>query len=118
MLVVHPSLPVRNVKELIALAKAKPGQLTIGSAGTGTPAHLAGEFFKSMSGISLVHVSYKGAAAAALDVLGGQIIMTIETISPVLPHIRAGKLKPLGVTSKKALESTARGAHDRRVGAA
>lgn len=101
VLVVHPSLPVKNVKELIALAKAKPGQLTIGSAGTGTPAHLAGEFFKSMSGISLVHVSYKGAAAAALDVLGGQIIMTIETISPVLPHIRAGKLKPLGVTSKK-----------------
>jgi tripartite-type tricarboxylate transporter receptor subunit TctC len=101
VLVVHPSLPVKNVRELIALAKAKPGQLTIGSAGTGTPAHLAGEFFKSAGGIDLVHVSYKGAAAAALDVIAGHIIMTIETISPVLPHVRSGRLKPLGVTSKK-----------------
>jgi len=101
VLVVHPSLPVRNVQDLIALARAKPGELTIGSAGTGTPAHLAGEFFKSMSGVSLVHVSYKGAAAPVLEVMGGQIIMSIETISPLLPHIRAGKLKALGVTAKK-----------------
>ena len=101
VLVVHPSLPVKNAKELVALARAKPGQLTIGSAGAGTPAHLAGEFFQSMSGISLVQVSYKGSAAPALDVMGGHIIMTIETISPLLPHIRAGKLKALGVTAKK-----------------
>jgi tripartite-type tricarboxylate transporter receptor subunit TctC len=101
VLVVHPSLPVRNVKELIALARAKPGELTIGSAGSGTPAHLAGEFFKSMSGISLVHVSYKGSAGPALEVMGGQIIMTIETISPLLPHIRAGRLKALGVTARQ-----------------
>jgi tripartite-type tricarboxylate transporter receptor subunit TctC len=101
VLVVHPSLPVKNVKELIALARAKPGELTIGSAGSGTPAHLAGEFFKSMSGISLVHVSYKGSAGPALEVMGGQIVMTIETISPLLPHIRAGKLKALGVTASQ-----------------
>jgi tripartite-type tricarboxylate transporter receptor subunit TctC len=101
VLVVHPSLPVKNVKELIALARAKPGELTIGSAGSGTPAHLAGEFFKSMSGISLVHVSYKGSAGPALEVMGGQIIMTIETISPLLPHIRAGRLKALGVTARQ-----------------
>lgn len=100
VLVVHPSLPVRNVQDLIALAKAKPGELTIGSAGAGTPAHLAGEFFQSMSGVRLVHVPYKGSAAPTLEVMGGQIIMTIATISPVLPHIGAGKLKPLGVTAK------------------
>ena len=101
VLVVHPSLPVRNVQDLVALARAKPGELTIGSAGTGTPAHLAGELFKSMSGVNLVHVSYKGSAAPALEVMSGQIIMTIETISPLLPHIRAGRLKALGVTAKQ-----------------
>ncbi|MBI2293513.1 MAG: tripartite tricarboxylate transporter substrate binding protein, partial [Betaproteobacteria bacterium] len=101
VLVVHPSLPVRNVQDLIALAWAKPGELTIGSSGTGTPAQLAGKFLESMTGVSLVHVSYKGAAAPVLEVMGGQIIMSIETISPLLPHIRAGKLKALGVTAKK-----------------
>ena len=101
VLVVHPSLPVNSVRDLVALAKTKPGQLTIGSAGSGTPAHLAGELFKSATGISIVHVSYKGAAAPATEVMGGQITMTIETISPLLPQIRAGKLKALGVTSGK-----------------
>jgi tripartite-type tricarboxylate transporter receptor subunit TctC len=101
VLVVHPSLRVKNVPELIALAKARPGELTIGSAGSGTPAHLAGEFFTSLSGVKLVHVPYKGAAGPALDVMSGHIVMTIETISPLLPHIRAGKLKALGVTSRK-----------------
>jgi len=101
VLVVHPSLPVRNVQELIALARAKPGELTIGSSGTGTPAQLAGKFLESMTGVSLVHVSYKGSAGPALEVMGGQIVMTIETISPLLPHIRGGKLKALGVTAKK-----------------
>jgi tripartite-type tricarboxylate transporter receptor subunit TctC len=100
VLVVHPALPVKNVQELIALAKARPGELTIGSAGSGTPAHLAGEFFASLSGVKLVHVAYKGSAGPALDVMGGHIVMTIETISPLLPHIRAGKLKALGVTAK------------------
>ena len=100
VLVVHPSLPVRNVQDLIALARAKPGELTIGSTGAGTPAQIAGKFLESMTGVSFVHVSYKGSAAPALEVMGGQIIMTIETISPLLPHIRAGKLKALGVTAK------------------
>jgi tripartite-type tricarboxylate transporter receptor subunit TctC len=101
VLVVNPSLPVKDVKELIALARAKPGQLTIGSAGSGTPAHLAGELLKAASGVDLVHVSYKGSAAPALEVMAGQITMTIETISPLLPHIRSGKLKALAVTSQK-----------------
>ncbi len=101
VLVVHPSLPVKNVQDLIALARAKPGELTIGSSGTGTPAQLAGKFLESMTGVSLVHVSYKGSAGPALEVMGGQIVMTIETISPLLPHIRGGKLKALGVTAKQ-----------------
>ena len=101
VLVVHPSLPVRNVQDLIALARSKPGELTIGSSGTGTPAQLAGKFLESMTGVSLVHVSYKGSAAPVLEVMGGQIIMSIETISPLLPHIRGGKLKALGVTARK-----------------
>jgi tripartite-type tricarboxylate transporter receptor subunit TctC len=99
-LVVHPNLPAKNIAELTALAKARPGELTIGSAGSGTPAHLAGEFFASLSGVKLSHVAYKGSAGPALEVMGGHIVMTIETISPLLPHIRAGKLKALGVTSK------------------
>jgi tripartite-type tricarboxylate transporter receptor subunit TctC len=101
VLVVHPTLPVKNVRELIALAKAKPATLTIGSAGAGTPAHLAGEFLASVGGVKLVQVSYKGAAGPAIDVISGHIFMTIETISPLLPHIRAGKLKALGVSSSK-----------------
>jgi tripartite-type tricarboxylate transporter receptor subunit TctC len=101
VLVVHPSLPVNSIRDLVAFAKTKPGQLTIGSAGSGTPAHLSGELFKAATGISIVHVAYKGAAAPVTEVMGGQITMTIETISPLLPHIRAGKLKALGVTSGK-----------------
>jgi len=101
VLVVHPALPVKNVRDLIALAKARPGELTIGSAGSGTPAQLAGEFLTSLGGVKLVHVSYKGSAAPALEVVSGQIVMTIETISPLLPHIRGGRLKALGVTAKK-----------------
>jgi len=101
VLVVHPALPAKNVRDLIALAKARPGELTIGSAGSGTPAQLAGEFLQSSGGIKLTHVSYKGSAGPALDVVSGQIVMTIETISPLLPHIRAGRLKALGVTAKK-----------------
>ena len=101
VLVVHPTLPAKNVQELIALAKTRPGELTIGSAGSGTPAHLAGYFLATLSGVKLVHVSYKGAAGPAIDVISGHIVMTIETISPLLPHLRAGKLKALGVTSRK-----------------
>jgi tripartite-type tricarboxylate transporter receptor subunit TctC len=101
VLVVHPSLLANSIRDLVVFAKTKPGQLTIGSAGSGTPAHLSGELFKAATGISIVHVAYKGAAAPVTEVMGGQITMTIETISPLLPHIRAGKLKALGVTSGK-----------------
>ncbi len=101
VLVVNPSLPVNSIKELVALAKARPGKLTIGSAGTGTPAHLSGELFKVRAGIDIVHVSYKCSAAPVIEVMGGHITMTIETISPLLPHIKSGKLKALGITSAK-----------------
>jgi len=101
VMVVNPSLPANSIRELVALAKAKPGQLTIGSSGTATPAHISGELFRVASGIKLVPVSYKGAAGPVLDVMGGQITMAIETISPILPHVRTGKLRALGVTSAR-----------------
>ena len=99
VLVVHPSLPAQSIKQLVALAKAKP--LTIGASGTATPAHISGELFRVAAGINLTPVFYKGAAGAVIDVLGGQISMTIETISPALPHVKAGKLRALGVTSTR-----------------
>ena len=101
VMVVHPSLPAKNIKELIALAKTRPGQLTVGASGTATPAHISSELFRVAAGISMTQVFYKGAAGAVIDVLGGQITMTIETISPALPHVKAGKLRALGVTSAK-----------------
>ena len=101
VMVVNPSLPARSIKELVALAKAKPGQLTIGSSGTATPAHISGELFKVAAGINVVPVFYKGAAAPVIEVMGGQITMAIETISPLLPHVKSGKLRALGVTASK-----------------
>ena len=101
VMVVNPSLPVDSIKELVALAKAKPGQLTIGSSGTATPAHISGELFRMAATVNITPVFYKGAAAPVIDVLGGQITLAIETISPILPHVRAGKLKALGVTAAK-----------------
>jgi tripartite-type tricarboxylate transporter receptor subunit TctC len=101
VMVVNPSLPADSIKQLVALAKTRPAQLTIGASGTATPAHIAGELFRVAAGISLTPVFYKGAAGAVIDVLGGQITMTIETISPALPHVKAGKLKALGVTSSR-----------------
>lgn len=101
VLVVHPSVPVESVQELVALAKAKPGQLTIGSSGTATPAHIAGELFRVAAAIDLLPVFYKGAAGPVIEVIGGQITLAIETISPILPHVSTGKLKALGVTSTR-----------------
>ncbi len=101
VMVVHPSLPARSIKELVALAKAKPGQLTIGSSGTATPAHISGELFRVAADINIVPVFYKGAAGPVIEVMGGQITMSIETISPILPHIKSGKLRALGVTASK-----------------
>ena len=101
ILIVHPTLPVRNVKELIALAKAKPGELTFGSGGNGSTAHLSGEMFKTMAGIDIVHIPFKGSPAAVIGVIAGQIALAIPNIPPALPHVRSGKLKALAVTTAK-----------------
>lgn len=98
---VNVTSPVTSVRELIALAKAQPGKLTSGVTGTATPAHIAGEYLRVASNVSMTTVVYKGAAAPLLEVMGGQITMAITTISPVLPQARAGKLRVLAVTSGK-----------------
>ncbi len=106
VLVVHPSLPARTVKELIALARAKPGEINFASSGHGTPAHLAGELFNSMAGVKLVHIPYKGAAPALADLLGGQVQIMFSTMPPALPHVKDGKLRALAVTSRKRSPAT------------
>jgi tripartite-type tricarboxylate transporter receptor subunit TctC len=98
---VHPSVPAKNVAELIAYAKTNAGRLTFGSAGSGTSQHLAGELFKTMTGVDMVHIPYKGGAPAMVDLLAGQISMTFGDIPTALPHIRAGKLRSLAVTGAK-----------------
>jgi tripartite-type tricarboxylate transporter receptor subunit TctC len=102
-LVVHPSLPVKSVKELVALANARPGQLNYGSGGVGNGAHLAGELFKSATAIDIVHVPYKGAAPAVVDLLAGQIQIMLNSIPVMLPQIRAGKLRALAVGSRERM---------------
>jgi tripartite-type tricarboxylate transporter receptor subunit TctC len=99
VLVAHPSVPVKSIKDLVALAKAKPRQLTFGSPGSGTPHHLAGELLKTMAGIDLIHVPYKGAAPAVAELLGGQVNTVIVSLPAAFPHVKAGKLTALGVTS-------------------
>ena len=101
ILVVHPSLPVRSVKELIAFAKARPDQVVYASSGNGTILHLSGETLKSMAGIKMVHVPYKGSSPAVAALLGGEVAVTFSTTPPALSHIQAGKLRALGVTSPK-----------------
>ena len=98
VLVVHPSLPPRTVKELIAFAKARPGQLNFASAGLGTNPHLSMELFLSMTGLEMVHVPYKGSAPAMVDLVGGQVSVMTATALTGIPHIRAGRLRALGVT--------------------
>jgi tripartite-type tricarboxylate transporter receptor subunit TctC len=101
ILVVHPSLPASNVKELIALARAKPGTVTYASSGNGSTAHLSSELFKSMARIDLLHVPYKGAAPALIDLVAGQVQTMITGVSSTLPYVKAGRLKALGVSSEK-----------------
>ena len=98
-LVVHPSLPARSVKELVALARSRPGQLDFGSAGNGTPGHLAGELLNSIAKLDMVHVPYKGAAPVLIDVLAGQVPITFGNNIATLPHIKSGRLRALAVTS-------------------
>jgi tripartite-type tricarboxylate transporter receptor subunit TctC len=101
VLVVNASTPVKNVAELVALAKAQPGKLTYGSNGNGTAQHLIGTQFQILTGTELIHIPYKGSGPLATDLLGGQITMSFDTVTPVLQHIRAGKLRALAVTTGK-----------------
>lgn len=98
VLVVHPRLPVNNVPELIALAKARPGQLNYASSGTGTPYHMAGELFKYMAGVDITHVPYKGSSGARTDVLGGQVDMMFDAVTTMADQVRAGKVRGVGTT--------------------
>jgi len=104
-LVVHPSVAAKSVKELVALAKAKPGAINFASAGSGSTAHLAGEQFKFLAGIDIVHVPYKGAGPALGDLIAGQVQMLISAYSSAFPHVKAGKLRALGVTGTKRIAS-------------
>ncbi len=101
---VHPSIPVRSVKELIALAKARPGQLNYGSAGQGSTSHMAMELFKSMARVDLVHVPYKGSGPALIDLLGGHLSLMFDVVLTTLPHMKAGRLRVLGVSSLQRAE--------------
>lgn len=105
MLVVHPSVAARTVGELVADAKARPGILNFASAGSGGGAHLAGELFKAMAGVNLVHVPYKGTGPALLDVVGGQVNLMFAGVSAAVPHVRTGKLRALGVSSQGRLKA-------------
>jgi tripartite-type tricarboxylate transporter receptor subunit TctC len=101
LLVVNPSVPVKNVKELIALAKAKPGELAYASAGHGTSQHLSGELFKKMAGVDIIHVPYKGSAPAVTDLVGGQVQLMFDNIPISLQQVRAGNLRALAVTGSR-----------------
>ena len=101
VIAVHPSLPIKTVRELIAVAKAKPGQLRYASSGIGGFNHFGGELFNTMAGVKLVHIPYKGGGPAMLDVMSGQVEMTFCTLIQALPHMRSGKLKALGVGSAR-----------------
>jgi tripartite-type tricarboxylate transporter receptor subunit TctC len=101
VLLAHPSVPANNIKELIALAKAKPGGLTYASAGNGSATHLNAELFRSIAGISLLHVPYKGSTQSRTDLLSGQVHLSVDGLLPTLPLVRAGKLKALAVTNNK-----------------
>ena len=101
ILAVHPAVPATSIKELMALAKSKPGALRYGSGGSGSPPHLSAEIFKSMTGIDMLHVPYKGITPAMIDTVAGEVQMLISVIPAVLPTIRSGRLRALGVTSAK-----------------
>jgi tripartite-type tricarboxylate transporter receptor subunit TctC len=101
VLVINPGTPAKNVAELVALAKTQPGKYSFGSNGNGTAQHLIGAQFESMGAVELLHVPYKGSGPLTTDLLGGQIQMSFDTITPVLPHIKAGKLRALAVTTAK-----------------
>jgi len=100
LLVVHPSVPVSNVAELLALARSKPGQLNYASSGPGTPYHMAGELFKSMANVDILHVPYKGSSGARTDVLAGHVQMMFDAVTAMAPQVRTGKVKALATTGR------------------
>lgn len=101
ILVLHPSVTANSVKDLIALAKAKPGQINYASVGPGSPQHLGMELFKYMTGTDMVHIPYKGTAPAMTDLIGGQIALTFNSMPSVLPHTKSGRLKGIAVSTAK-----------------
>ena len=105
VMVVHPSVPAKTVPEFIAYAKANPGKINMASAGIGTSPHVAGELFKMMTGVDMVHVPYRGAAPALTDLLGGQVQVMFDTMPSSLEYIRAGKLRALAVTTATRSEA-------------
>jgi tripartite-type tricarboxylate transporter receptor subunit TctC len=107
VLVVHPSVPARSVAELVALAKARPGQLNYASAGTGTAPHLSAELFNSMAGVKMVHVPYKGSPPAVTDLISGEVALMFSPASTVVHHVKSGRLRGLAVTTTSRLPSLA-----------
>ena len=107
IMIAHPSLPANNMKELIALAKAKPGELNFASSGVGAAAHLTMEMFKSRTGINMQHVPYKGTAGALQDTVGGRINVMFDVVGPLMPQVRAGNVKALAVTAKERIPAAA-----------
>jgi len=105
-LVVNPAVPAQSVKELVALAKAQPGKLSFASIGQGGSIHLAGEMFKSMAGVDITHIPYKGSAPALTDIIGGQVNLMFDAGVSALPQVRAGKLRALAITTAKRVDST------------
>ncbi|HLH94413.1 MAG TPA: tripartite tricarboxylate transporter substrate binding protein [Xanthobacteraceae bacterium] len=105
VILAHPSLPVKTLPELIAYAKANPGKVTMASAGTGSSGHLAGEMFKMMAGVNILHVPYRGAAPALNDLLGGQVLTAVTGIAGSIEHVKAGKLTALAVTTATRVEA-------------
>ncbi len=105
ILAVHPTLPVKNVKELIAFARSRPGQLTYVSSGVGSSGHLAGAMFDNMTGTKMLHIPYKGMGLAITDLIGGQVFMTFGTSLSVTPHLRTGRLRALATTSAQRMKT-------------
>jgi tripartite-type tricarboxylate transporter receptor subunit TctC len=103
LLALHPSLPIRSVADMIKVARMRPGQLTFGAGGTGTPPHLAGELFKQMAGVDMLYVPYKGEAPAISDLVGGQISLIFSNTVAVLPQVQAGRLRGIAVTAAARL---------------
>src|SRR5262249_19605002 len=99
LLAVHPSVPARTVKDLIGLAKARPGELSYGGSSIGSPAHLAAELFKSMAGVSIVGVPYKGNAATITATIGGEVQLMVSDLGSLMPHVKSNRLRALAVTS-------------------